>query len=134
MRRAAAVSWGESVTEAAEYTCAARLRYARGAMSEPSKTWTPPAPAPEPAFFDNPAIDNLIAVVLELGAELWVQRERMRVVEALLAQKGMVTPELIEQYVPSAEEVARSKAERDAFVNRVYGAFARETVKATPDA
>jgi hypothetical protein len=36
--------------------------------------------------------------------------------------------------VPSAEEVARSKAERDAFVNRVYGAFARETVKATPDA
>lgn len=103
-------------------------------MSDPSKTWTPPAPAPEPAFFDNPAIDNLIAVVLELGAELWVQRERTRVIEALLAQKGVVTPELIEQYVPSAEEVARAKAERDAFVSRVYGAFARETVKATPDA
>ena len=98
-------------------------------MSEPSKTWTPPAPAPEPAFFDNPAIDNL-----ELGAELWVQRERTRVIEALLAEKGVVTPELIEQYVPSDEQVARSKAERDAFVNRVYGAFARETVKATPDA
>ena len=46
---------------------------------------SPPAPAPEPAFFDNPAIDNLIAVTLELGAELWVQRERMRVIERLLA-------------------------------------------------
>ena len=34
---------------------------------------------------------------------------------------------------PAPEEVARAKAERDAFVSRVYGAFARETVKATPD-
>jgi len=91
-----------------------------------------PAPAPEPAFFDDPAIDHLIAVTLELGAELWVQRERMRVVEKLLAEKGVVTPEAIEQYQPTAEEVARAKAERDAFVNRVYGAFARQTVKATP--
>lgn len=94
----------------------------------------PPTPAPEPAFFDNPAIDNLIAVTLELGAELWVQRERMRVVETLLAQKGVVTPELIEQYLPSDEEAARARAERDAFVSRVYGVFARPTVKATPDA
>ncbi|MCC6172262.1 MAG: hypothetical protein IT481_09570 [Gammaproteobacteria bacterium] len=93
----------------------------------------PPAPAPEPAFFDDPAIDNLIAVTLELGAELWAQRERTRVIEALLAHKGVVTPELIEQYQPSEAEAARSRAERDAFVSRVYGAFARATVKATPD-
>lgn len=93
-----------------------------------------PVPAPEPAFFDNPAIDNLIAVTLELGAELWVQKERTRIIEALLAEKGVVTPELIEQYVPSEAMQARSKAERDAFVQRVFGAFARDTVKATPDA
>ena len=92
----------------------------------------PPIPAPEPAFFDNPAIDNLVAVTLELGAELWVQRERMRAVEALLAQKGMVTPELIEQYQPTAEEAERARIEREAFVSRVYGAFARQTVPATP--
>ncbi|MSR00950.1 MAG: hypothetical protein EXR88_06090 [Gammaproteobacteria bacterium] len=92
-----------------------------------------PMPAPEPAFFDNPAIDNLIAVTLELGSELWVQKERMRVVEMLLAQKGVVTTDLIEHYQPSDEDIARSKLERDAFVQRVYGAFARETVKATPE-
>jgi hypothetical protein len=92
-----------------------------------------PVPAPEPAFFDNPAIDNLISVTLELGAELWVQRERCRVLEKLLAEKGLVSAELIERYQPSAEEAASAKAERDAFVNRIYGAFARQTVKATPD-
>ena len=92
-----------------------------------------PKPAPQPAFFDNPVIDNLIAVTLELGAELWVQRERMRIVERLLAEKGMVTPELIEAYTPSPEEAERSKAERDAFVQRVFGVFGREMVKATSD-
>ena len=92
-----------------------------------------PTPAPEPAFFDNPAIDNLIAVTMELGAELWVQRERMRVIERLLAERGVVTAEAIEQYVMSADEAARVQTERDAFVKRLYAAFTRETVPATPD-
>jgi hypothetical protein len=91
-----------------------------------------PLPAPEPAFFDNPAIDNLIAVTLELGAEVWVLRERQRIMEQLLTTHGKVTTEMIEQHMPSPQEQARSKAGRDEFVNRVYAAFARETVKATP--
>lgn len=91
-----------------------------------------PTPSPEPAFFDNPAIDNLIAVTLELGAELWVQKERMRVIERLLAERGVVTAEAIEQYVSSPDETARVQAERDAFVGRLYAAFARDTVPATP--
>jgi len=93
-----------------------------------------PVPAPQPAFFDNPAIDNLIAVTLELGAELWVQRERMRVVERLLAERGVVTAEAVEQYSSTPEELARVQNERDAFVNRVYAALARDTVPATPAA
>ncbi len=93
---------------------------------------TAPVPAPEPAFFDNPAIDNLIAVTLELGGEVWVLRERLRIMEQLLSTHGKVTTDMIEQYMPSADEMARNKAARDEFVNRVYAAFARETVKATP--
>jgi len=93
-----------------------------------------PVPAPQPAFFGNPAIDNLIAVTLELGAELWVQKERMRVVERLLAERGVVTAEAIEQYSSTPEELARVQNERDAFVNRVYAALARDTVPATPAA
>lgn len=93
---------------------------------------TGPVPAPEPAFFDNPAIDNLMAVTLELGSEVWVLRERLRVMEQLLSQHGKVTTDMIEAHQPTADELARSKADRDAFVNRVYAAFARTTVKATP--
>lgn len=93
-----------------------------------------PVPAPEPAFFDNPAIDNLIAVTLELGAELWLQKERTRVIEHLLAQRGVVTRELIDAHVDSDEEAARITLERAQFVNRVFGLFARQTVRGTPAA
>ena len=89
-----------------------------------------PAKSPEPAFFDNPVLDNLITVTLELGAELWVQKERMRIIETLLAQRGVVTTELIEQYAPSVDEAARVREARDAFVQRLFGAFARDTVVA----
>lgn len=102
-------------------------------MTDETTRGQAPLPAPQPAFFENPVIDNLIAVTLELGAELWVQRERMRIIERLLAEKGVVTPELIEQYAPSPDEIERNRAERDAFVQRVFGIFGREMVRATPD-
>jgi predicted deacylase len=77
-------------------------------------------------------IDNLIAVTMELGAELWVQRERMRIIEQLLAEQGVVTREAIERYESTPEEQERVRSERDAFVQRLYGLLLRDTVKATP--
>ncbi len=77
-------------------------------------------------------IDNLIAVTMELGAELWVQRERMRVIEQLLSENGVVTREAIERYEASPEERERVRSERDAFVQRLYGLLLRDTVNATP--
>jgi len=91
-----------------------------------------PVRAPNPAFFDHSVIDNLIAVTMELGAELWVQRERMRVIEQLLSENGVVTREAIERYEASPEERERLRSERDAFVQRLYGLLLRDTVNATP--
>ena len=107
--------------------------------STPASSPTPapapaPAPAAQPAFFDHPTLDHLIAVTLELGAELWVQRERMRIIERLLGERGVVTSDMIEQYRPGETEIAAARAEREAFVGRIYGAFARDTVPATPGA
>ena len=53
---------------------------------------------------------------------------------AVTAGFDRFAPALIEQYRPSDEELAASRGERDAFVNRIYGAFARDTVAATPAA
>ncbi len=58
-----------------------------------------------------------------MDAATWVNRDRLRVIKTLLSEKGVVTTEMIEQYVPGDEEREAVKAERDAFVNRLYDAF-----------
>lgn len=44
---------------------------------------------PEQVFFDDPAIDRLAGVVYALAAETWVLRDRVRRLEAALAEKGI---------------------------------------------
>ena len=84
----------------------------------------PEEPGPR-FYYDNVAIDNLTSVCLELGASLWVNQERLRLLEKLLTENGKVTTEMIEQYVPSEAEIMERKTARDAFIGRIYGAFGR---------
>ena len=75
----------------------------------------------EPQYFRDPMIDRLIEVVMLLGGEFWVMRDRLFVLEHLLATHGRVTPDLIETFKDD-EAVAKSLAEqRLDFVRRVFG-------------
>lgn len=97
-------------------------------MTDQSKNSWPvrdPGDGKNPVYFDNPMIDALVTVTMELGAAQWVQAERLRIIEKLLTDKGVVTTEMIEKYVPSDEERQAAKKNRDAFINRIYSAFAR---------
>jgi len=83
-------------------------------------------------FLGNPHIDNLMTIVIAMGAEIWADRQRMRIIEHLLSTKGKVTTEMIEQYVPTEEQKAAWAAERDAMAKRVYSVMARDTSGARP--
>lgn len=83
-------------------------------------------------FLGNPHIDNLMTVVIALGAEIWSDRQRLRIVESLMAKKGKVTPEMVEQYVPTEEERAGWQKEREEMVKRVYAVLSRDTSGARP--
>jgi hypothetical protein len=83
-------------------------------------------------FLGNPHIDNLMTIVIALGSEIWADRQRVKIIEKLLATKGKVTPEMIEQYMPTEEEKAAWQAEREAMVKRVYAVLSRDTSKARP--
>jgi hypothetical protein len=74
-----------------------------------------------PQYFDSEAVDHLIGIVLELGAELWVMRDRQAHLEELLAQKGVDVRAELDMGRPSAETEQRLRAERQAMVKRVYG-------------
>lgn len=83
-------------------------------------------------FLGNPHLDNLMTVVIALGAEIWSDRQRLRIVERLMEQHGRVSRDMIEQYVPSPEERKQWESERDAMVRRVYDVMSRDTASAAP--
>jgi hypothetical protein len=77
-------------------------------------------------FLGNPHLDNLMTVVIAIGAEIWADRQRLRVIERLLERGAKVTPQAIEQYVPTDEERAAWQTEREAMVKRVYEVLSRD--------
>ncbi|MCB2106650.1 MAG: hypothetical protein KDE14_03065 [Rhodobacteraceae bacterium] len=78
------------------------------------------------SFLGNLHIDNIMTALIAMGAEIWTDRRRIRILESLLAKKG-VNRDMVEQYVPTAEEEAAWKTEREVLVDRMFGQFARQT-------
>jgi len=76
-----------------------------------------------PAYFENETIDHLIGIVLELGAELNVTRDRLARLEEILANGDPVRMDDLETGRPSDELKAKLDQERQAFIQRVYGRF-----------
>ena len=74
-------------------------------------------------FHSDPMIDSLFTALTALSSNVWTVQRRLRIMEILLEKHGSVTREMMEQYVPSEEEAARMKEERDEFVAEIYDPF-----------
>jgi hypothetical protein len=73
-----------------------------------------------PAFFAHDGVDQLVTMVLELATELWVVRERVFVIEAVAAQKGLPLKDAVEAYKPSEAERAELARMRGAMMNQLF--------------
>ncbi|MCZ8130809.1 MAG: hypothetical protein O9284_05855 [Steroidobacteraceae bacterium] len=76
-----------------------------------------------PHFFEDPATDQLLGIVLAVTQELSVLRDRVDAIHALLDRKGVVTREDLENFVP---DPAASAAERAAYLQRVFRVIRNE--------
>ena len=74
-------------------------------------------------FLGNPMLDNLVSVVIAMSTEVWTLRRRMKVLEALLENKG-VSNDMIEKFVPTAEQDAAWQKDRDRFIDLTLGPLA----------
>jgi hypothetical protein len=74
-----------------------------------------------PHYYEQPVIDHLLEIVLQLGAEIWVNRDRQLIMEYLLATRGSVTAAAIDAFEPDAEFKQKLQTQRKAFTERVYG-------------
>jgi predicted nuclease of restriction endonuclease-like (RecB) superfamily len=81
----------------------------------------PGAERGDPTYFENELIDHLIGIVLELGAQFWVMRDRLAFLEEKLCEAGDISLEDLEQGRPSAELQARLQNERRAMIRQIYG-------------
>ena len=69
--------------------------------------------------------DNIVTALINMGGEMWAVRRRMLVMEQLMTEKGGITTEMIEKYVPSPELLKSWEGERDRFIGNIYDALAR---------
>ena len=74
-----------------------------------------------PHYQQLPVIDHLLEIVLQLGAEIWVNRDRQFVIEHLLTTQGKVTSEMIETFEPDDAFQAMLDHERNEFTQRAFG-------------
>lgn len=58
-----------------------------------------------PRFFNTSGVDELMSMVLELTAELWVIKKRLYLLERVAGQAGVPLTPQIENYDLSADEV-----------------------------
>ncbi len=81
----------------------------------------PPRP-----YLDSKELDALVRMNTELLSELWILRDRVTVLEKLLAEKNVVQRAEIDDYAPTGEFAAELESERTKLIERVVGAAHRE--------
>ena len=67
--------------------------------------------------------------MVELAAQVWVERERRITLETLLESRGLLPREAIEAFEPDAAPAAALKAERARFIVVVFKELRRIPVR-----
>lgn len=71
-------------------------------------------------FYPDPAIDQLMAIVTALTAEVSVAFDRLDTLERLLAERGVVGPADVEAWRPDPTAAAERAKRREALIERVF--------------
>lgn len=74
----------------------------------------------DPVYLQDPIQDATVRMLLELAAQVWVERERRLTFEAMLETKGVIARDEIERFVPDASLTARVKDERARFLEDIF--------------
>ena len=77
-------------------------------------------PQSEQTFFADPAVDRLLSVVFSLAAEVHVLRDRLTLLESMLAERGVVDAAKLNDAVPEGALEARLGADRTALVRHLF--------------
>lgn len=71
-------------------------------------------------FYDDPAVDQLWAIVLALTAEVSVAFDRIDTLERLLQRAGSLRPGDIDAYLPDEATASEKNRRREELIQRVF--------------
>jgi len=72
-----------------------------------------------PYFFEDPAIDKLLAMLLALVGEVSVMRDRQDTLERLIVESGTISLDEIELYQPSDTVLAARDERREQYLKQI---------------
>lgn len=101
----------------------------RPAAAKQTPEGGPPLAGDDPVYLPDPVLDATVRMLVELAAQVWVDRERLLVMEQILAERGVVTREAVECFKPGPEQAKRLKEERNRFVEDVFRELRRVPVQ-----
>jgi hypothetical protein len=94
---------------------------ARRAIAAPKTVRLPRiAKGRRPEFYEDPAIDQLFAIVTALTGEISVLSDRLDTLERLLTAARVLAADAVETYVPDASAAAMRGERRDELLRRVF--------------
>ena len=73
-----------------------------------------------PHFFDDPAVDQMMSVMLELIQEVSVLADRVDAMQRLLDRNGTLTRSDLENYRPDATAEAERQKRREEYLQRLF--------------
>ena len=72
-----------------------------------------------PYFFDDPAVERVLAITMAVAGELAVARERIDTIERLLEARGVLDQSEIEAFVPTEAQADERQAWHAEYIARV---------------
>jgi hypothetical protein len=82
-----------------------------------------------PFFFDDPAIDKVLNMVVTLASEVWALRERVAAMEGIGVRQGALSPGEVDDYEFTPEQEQRMGADRKEFIDNLFRVL-QESVEA----
>jgi len=73
-----------------------------------------------PYFFDDPAVDKILNMVVVLGSEVWTLRERLAALEAIQIRQGSLASGDLDAHEFSPDDEARLAGERKEFIDSLF--------------
>ena len=93
---------------------------------------TPVNRGKRPFFFDDPAIDQLISIIMAMSGELSVLYDRVDTIERILEKNGGLNREEIEKFNTNNKIEEERDARRNEFIARIFKIITDEKTNFTP--